>query len=147
MNQLTRSACIMLHFFMSDKARNIWWAYARTARRFIPTSFPNRLTTSLKFILLDTSKHINIIGWLITDIRHHKSHRPHSLKYQTEMTAMFKCSLESNDMVLATRVSLLQFLKNTGFFLTSFVPVRMSISIGQCGSALRIIPYENSLFT
>lgn len=35
-----RSACMISHLRMSDRARNIWLAYARTARKLRPTSLP-----------------------------------------------------------------------------------------------------------
>ena len=54
----------MLHFFVSDKARNIWWAYALTALRFSPTSLPNRLTTSRKFMLEIRKSSQHLFGML-----------------------------------------------------------------------------------
>ena len=48
------SACMMLHLRNRLSARNSWLVYARTARIFNPTSLPNRLITSRRFMLLES---------------------------------------------------------------------------------------------
>ena len=50
------SACMISHFRSNDNPRNICDAYARTALRLIPTSFPNRLTTSRRFMLCQKNR-------------------------------------------------------------------------------------------
>lgn len=50
------SACTMLHLRISDSAKNIWCAYALTARIFSPTSLPKRLMTSRRFMLTQVSR-------------------------------------------------------------------------------------------
>ena len=61
------SACMISHFRKSDNPRNICEAYARTALRLIPTSFPNRLTTSRRFILRRTRK-ISVVDGKVDEV-------------------------------------------------------------------------------
>lgn len=67
------SACMISHFFINASARNIWDAYARTARRLIPTSLPNRLTTSRRFMLRHTVSRSVIVEREATHLRDSKT--------------------------------------------------------------------------
>lgn len=56
------SACMTLHLCRSERPRNSWWAYARTALMLRPTSLPKRLMTSRKFMLMGRERQLSVLG-------------------------------------------------------------------------------------